>query len=147
MNKRKVISNKSVRKPKWNFGDAYNWSEFTQCVDDVVASEDIDTLDVEKLAKRAAEVLLQSAERIIGYRGQSDRQRKKTTTLPMEIVTALEFKGVLESNWKTKASALSSMAPSLRDESMVAAVAEAERLFNEQQSIISNFFYHHKVKY
>ena len=140
VNKRKVPSNKSVRKPRWNFGDAYDWSEFTQCVDDVVESEDMEALDVEKLAKKAAEVLLQSAERIIGHRGQSDRQRKKTTTLPREIVTAMEFKGVFESNWKTKASALSSLDPSLRDESMVAAVAEAERLFNEQQRVISNLF-------
>ena len=138
--KRKVISNKSVRKPRWNFGDEYDWSKFSQCVDEGVASEDFDSLDVEALASRAAAVLLQSAEKTIGYRGQSDKRRKKVTTLPRAIVTALEFKGVLESNWKTKASDLSSLEYSLRSDSMVAAVAEAERLFNEQQAVINNLF-------
>ena len=134
--KRMVVCNKSVKKQRWNYGDGHDWSKFAKCVDDLVREGNVESLDVESLAKRAADILLESAEQTIGYKTQSSSSSKVATTLPREIVTALEFKGVLESNWKSKASALSSLSVGVRDSVQVAAVHEAERLFNEQARVV-----------
>ena len=137
--KRKVVSNKSVKKPRWNFSDSYDWSKFTQCVDDLVQLEGVHEMDVEMLAVRAADILVRSAEQIIGYKEQPSRCKRRTT-IPREIVSALEFRALLESNWKAKASELSSTEPGLRSEEAVTAASVAERLVTDQQKVVNNLF-------
>ena len=137
--RRKLTSNKSVKKPRWNFGSNHDWSGFCDSVERMTGDLGNETklfedLTVAQLAERGAEILLESARNVIGFKTQSSKKVK--TTLPRDIVSALEFKAVLEGNWKSKASALSSIPHADRDEVDTAAVAEAERLYNEQKLVV-----------
>ena len=60
-----------------------------------------------------------------------------SNSLPPEVVTTIELKGILETHWKSKLSELSSMVPGDRTEAMIANVNEAEAVYVQQKRLVS----------
>ena len=107
--KLKVPCNKSIKKPKWNFSDGYDWKPFTDRVNSLVSNlaEDITSMDVNELSTRLSGILLSAAKTTIGFKPLPHQRRLMSTQLPKEIVSAIRLKGNLESLWKSQLSSLS----------------------------------------
>ena len=146
--KLKVPSNKSIRKPKWNFSDGYNWKPFTDCVDGLVSSlgEDISSMDVNDLSTRLSSILLSAAKTAIGFKPLPHQRRLMSTQLPKEIVSAIKLKGNLESLWKSQLSSLSKIEISQRSDEAVKSVNEAERRYVAQTGVVKNLLANRRYK-
>ena len=138
VSKRRVPCNKSIKKQVWNFGENHDWSKFTESVEAMVGATDFESMDMDQLAKKAAEILLSSGNENIGFRDPKQKRSRKYTSLPRDVVNAIELRTAFETNWKTKSSALASTPVSERSGDGVASVAEAERVMSEQNIIVQS---------
>ena len=138
--KKRRISNLPCRKPSWNISHNQDWSAFQATNDKLVAETDM-TGNAALLASRAAEILLQSGRKNIGFRSPASKTSMKATSLPLFLVKELQLKRQLEKNWKSKCSLFSSLPATQRTCAWQQTVDEAETAYQDQRRKVESCFF------
>ena len=122
--------NITKRKTSWNISYNQDWSSYQSTLDKLVDDSDL-SLDAAGLAARASEILLQAGLQTIGYRNSVGKTSMKSCSLPPFLVSELQLKRQMESSWKSKCSAISSLPPHQITEEMSQSLNAAEAAFQE----------------
>ena len=130
--KQTFVLSHQKRKDKWDFDEDFDWTSFKLSVDNSV-----DTCDtqggVDGLAGSAASILLEAARKNIGVRKKIVKTSMLSKCLPASILHEIEFKRLLERDWKTIQSQLSTSGPNLTAKCDLSSVKEAEQHFLQQK--------------
>ena len=133
-----IPSQKPLSKPHWNFNDAYNWAPFANSVQTLIDSDPgLQFLTANELASKLSDLLTAAAKISVGFKPQPGQRRLMSTSLPKDMVSALNLKRELEAKWK---SLLTNLDKSLRTTDMIAEVTLAENEHLAQKSVVNNLF-------
>ena len=145
--KMKLTRDKVVNKPKWNFKDDHDWKPFTDAVESILVNKpNLDTLDVNNLAKELTSVLSDAAKTSIGFKPLRSEIRCVPTSVPKDIVLAIVTKRSLEASWKSQLTELMKVNPSERSHDMTKQVQDAERLYLDQKGLVEHLLYLKRCK-
>ena len=126
-------------KPSWNISHDQDWEPFKATLNDIVDNTDM-SLDAATLASKAADMLLQSGAKNIGFRRSTSKTSMRATSLPSFLVTELQLKRQLEKHWKSKCSSFSNLPAHQRTETLKKSLSDAETAFQEQKRKVEYSF-------
>ena len=119
------ITNLTLKKDRWNISDEQDWEPFKANVHRAVPG--VNDSDVNCLASTITAPILQALHEEIGLKPKT--RKNKPRLLPPALVSEFRVRDHLERNWKTLNSTQANTGSPV--------VAEAEKLFNEQQDKVA----------
>ena len=129
---KKRITNQAVKKDSWNIKEDQDWSGFQDLVTKSVAGLDLSSVD--NLASSLSASILSALRKEIGLKTPGSNFRPRL--LPPELVSELKLKRQLERNWKSL--------NAVHANAVTEEVANAEHLFNEQKSKVTDLLLIHR---
>ena len=128
------------KKESWKISDTQDWTGFQSTLGAMVDATD-SSVGSNVLAHRVSEMLNEAGRMHIGLRKSGSTVRSMASlSLPRDLVDAMQFKRHLESSWKSKMTAYSSLHASLRTAALKDEVNEAEKQFLDQKHSVRLVF-------